>query len=61
MFALTNQPAKITNHNPSPEQHGDELMLAGVIRLQVTVPASALDAFDTQLPSFLFRPRQAGW
>jgi hypothetical protein len=60
MFALTNQPAKILNHNPSPEQHGDELKLAGVIRLQVTCSAAVLDAFDTQLQGFLFRPRQAG-
>jgi hypothetical protein len=60
MFQLTEQPAKIINHNPRPERHGDELVLAGDLKLQVVCRAQALDAFDVLLRTLLFRERQPG-
>lgn len=60
MFRLENQPAKVLNHNPRNQLHGEELKLAGDLKLQVTCRAAVLAAFDEQFVPFLFRSRRPG-
>jgi hypothetical protein len=60
MFRLTEQPAKLKNHNARNERHGEELKLAGDINLQVVCRATALDAFDMGFRPLLYRQRKDG-
>lgn len=60
MFSLHEQPAKLLNHNPRMQRSGEDLVLAGDIRLQVVVPAKVLAAFDSQFEPLLFRKSQPG-
>lgn len=60
MFQLTEHQTKIAGVNLRAEKHGDENVPAVDVKLETTVHSSALDAFDPQLRTFLFRPAAAG-
>lgn len=60
MFALTNQPTKITSFTPRMEKHGDENVLAGTLKLETTMHSSVLDLFDKGFRKLLYRKPAPG-
>lgn len=60
MFNLENHPAKIASFNPRAEKHGDENVIAGDLKFEVTCGNGALDHFDKALRKMLCRKPASG-
>lgn len=60
MFSLENHQAKIASFNARKECHGDEKVLSGDLKVEVTCSNSALDHFDKGLRKTLYRKASAG-
>lgn len=55
MFSLERQQVRIVNFNPRKECHGEERVLAGDLKCEVTAGNAVLDHFDKSLRKTLYR------